>query len=796
MQKLSTILLVVSAAFACSDDDPAQPSKEPQFEGSDNYITAFSLTKDGKTYHAVIADDRITVTVPADVSLDGAALDYEASELTAIQPDPASVTAWDEEWRFLATSYNGTSRAYFYTVERTDLESGGTVLATQADVDAFGDSGVSVVRGNLTIGIPGGETIADLTPLRCIREISGSIIVNDSYAGTDLTGLENVEKAGGVKIGTALVPSAAPALYFISLPGLKETVSDFTVMNDNVQWVQADNLVRIGESLTIGSAAFASVTMPVLETVGTDLILMGTAGKEPAGQAGRLELPALARIGRNMELSGFKALQSITLEKLGEISGDLAFRNMEAFAEASLPSLKRIGGNMELESLGAFAALKLDALERLGGDLLPGKNLPSLTAIELHALTEAGIIGIDYELSSLETVSLPSLTSCAAFDTGYGRPDAGYLTMTTNVRAIDMPSLRTVVGDLRITRNEMTGIGLSALESVGGVLSLSGLQKVTELRFLSNLRDAQGLELKTLTGLTEPVDISGIRLPAGYTLIFESIAAPEINGPAEYDGSLKFMQCAPDTKGFGHVTGSVTYEGAEASFIRDNTCSFAYGRIDGSLTLSPLENLTFDLTELESVGTYLYCDASSGTKKNVTLDAPKLKKVGTQLYLHNSLRCSSITLTSLEEVGTEEGEVKGEPSTYGVMYINAGCCPALELPALEKAGGDVYLYASPGSVAAGSVLTRISAPRLASVAGRLTLGGRTSSTANASVTLTGLDFSSLAAVESLSIQYCKELRNYSKFAGIIPKLSEDTWNVTGCAYNPTWQQMMDGHYTD
>ena len=34
--------------------------------------------------------------------------------------------------------------------------------------------------------------------------------------------------------------------------------------------------------------------------------------------------------------------------------------------------------------------------------------------------------------------------------------------------------------------------------------------------------------------------------------------------------------------------------------------------------------------------------------------------------------------------------------------------------------------------------------------------------------------------------------DFSTFTQVLPRLSEQTWSVTDCSYNPTYQQMLDG----
>ena len=140
---------------ACSEEKTELPW------GSDNYIVSFSLTTGADTYPAVIRDGRITVSIPYNVSLEGAQVSYELCEHASIYPDPATVADWNQEWQFLVSSYdNQNDRTYLYTVERTDIATDGSLtLRTQAEVDAFARSGINTVEGNLTISRVGGIQI-------------------------------------------------------------------------------------------------------------------------------------------------------------------------------------------------------------------------------------------------------------------------------------------------------------------------------------------------------------------------------------------------------------------------------------------------------------------------------------------------------------------------------------------------------------------------------------------------------------------------------------------------------------
>lgn len=102
------ILILAAAVFAfcgCNDKEENQP-----FAGIDNHITSFALTaKDGTVYRAALVGDEIVVSIPRNVSLEGATADYELCEQAILYPDPARITDWDNEHRFRVMAYNQTA---------------------------------------------------------------------------------------------------------------------------------------------------------------------------------------------------------------------------------------------------------------------------------------------------------------------------------------------------------------------------------------------------------------------------------------------------------------------------------------------------------------------------------------------------------------------------------------------------------------------------------------------------------------------------------------------------------------
>ena len=203
MKKVWSLILVTFSLLiaGCSDDD-----KMPA-DADDNFITALTLTKEGKSYDAVIEGNDIVMTVPYTVDLNGATASMVYTPSAKILPNPQTVTDWENEMIFRVTSFNGKENEYTYKVIKSEIESDGdVVLKSQADVDAFAETKVSVIKGNLIIGDNAENTasINNLEALSGIKEITGSLQILNNYKGEALDGL-NITKVGGIQLGTNVV---------------------------------------------------------------------------------------------------------------------------------------------------------------------------------------------------------------------------------------------------------------------------------------------------------------------------------------------------------------------------------------------------------------------------------------------------------------------------------------------------------------------------------------------------------------------------------------------------------------
>lgn len=421
------MLLSLFFLGACDKNDEIIPE-----DADENFITSVVMTVDGKSYTADIADNTVTITVPYTVSLNNAEVEFKYTTSATIIPDPETVTDWDNERTFRVTSYNGDAREYTYKVVKSEIESDGDVeLKTTEEVASFAATKTTVVKGNLIIGSDAeeAEKITDISALASLKEVTGNIVIRNSYNGADLTGLENIVSAGGLQVGSADVASKATELHMISMKALETLSGDISVYNDQVTYVLFEKLATIGGSVMFNAPSLQSFEFPVLTTVGQDLNIQGlNEENKAAGTIATLELPELTSVVGVLSVNNLAKLTSMNFLKLKE-TGGLDFHTVPVMLETiNLPEIETVNGsiimeaNMEAPPTGSFVPQRNDVLLAFGGmDKLTTvkgqikiKNFTALKQLpDWSKITTLGSITLDY----LEDVSGTLLLPNARFET-------------------------------------------------------------------------------------------------------------------------------------------------------------------------------------------------------------------------------------------------------------------------------------------------------------------------------------------------------------------------------------------
>ena len=416
------MLLSLFFLGACDKNDEIIPE-----DADENFITSVVMTVDGKSYTADIADNTVTITVPYTVSLNNAEVEFKYTTSATIIPDPETVTDWDNERTFRVTSYNGDAREYAYKVVKSEIESDGDVeLKTTEEVASFAATKTTVVKGNLIIGSDAeeAEKITDISALASLKEVTGNIVIRNSYNGADLTGLENIVSAGGLQVGSADVASKATELHMISMKALETLSGDISVYNDQVTYVLFEKLATIEGSVMFNASSLQSFEFPVLTTVGQDLNLQGLNEENTAaGSIASLEIPELTSVGGVLSVNNLAKLTSMSFLKLKE-TGGLDFHTVPVMLETiNLPEIETVNGsiimeaNMEAPPTGSFVPQRNDVLQAFGGmdklTTIKGqikiKNFTALKQLpDWSKITTLGSITLDYLEDLSGTLTLPN----------------------------------------------------------------------------------------------------------------------------------------------------------------------------------------------------------------------------------------------------------------------------------------------------------------------------------------------------------------------------------------------------
>lgn len=697
---------------ACSEEKPELPW------GSDNYIVSFSLTTGADTYPAVIRDGRITVSIPYNVSLEGAQVSYELCEHASIYPDPATVADWNQEWQFLVSSYdNQNDRTYLYTVERTDIATDGSLtLRTQAEVDAFARSGINTVEGNLTIGGEDEENpVTNLDGLKNLVSVRCDLTITAAYTGETLAGLENLTACESLRIGSTAHPNET--LRQLSLPALKEVKGALCICGTALQTADFKSLQNVAGHFVLQSDALLQLTADELTSVAGNMTLVGTTADEAKAPCEQMYFPKLQRIDGTLTLSRFDRLSG-----LGTTFGVLTQAGALRYEHLALAN------TFEFPLIGTTGDITVT-------------DCPILRSVLLPALTDAGSLEIT-GCPAIETLSFPK---AERFD--------GDVSLATLPAIKDfgefLPALKAISGDLSI----------DDLPSLEGVLDLSGCT------FSPN--STLDLRLVAATRLTE-------------------LRGGDFGGSLRIDASSLTPQ--PEAMPFG-ITGFKNLDTLRiAGFTHISELSLPTESCD-DLTIENCGSqapFTLSLPNLVEVRGTLLCRNCGKTGEANSASFPRLKNVGRQLSFYvGASSFTALEFPLLETVGNGEPVSDDPADDYALYTMPSGCAGKFILPSLQRVNGNM-LVSTWNTSTDRAVAFRF--PSLQSVAGEISVGH----TAYKNRSVATLDFSALTAAGAIRIGNLSSVTDFSTFTQVLPRLSEQTWSVTDCGYNPTYQQMLDG----
>ncbi len=631
MKKLHIILAAVCCAVllnGCKKDDSSA------FTGQDNYITVFKLkTEDGSLSASVSGDSILIHTVESRI-LDGATAVVTVSENGKINPDPATVSDWDNKHTFVVTSFNGKQKIYQYVVNKEKVEAskkGNFTLTTQIEVNDFATLGVKVLDGNLTIGAGYGvdpampdNPIQSLGVLSSLKEIKGTLTLYNAPQD-DMAGFKNLEKVGTITVSES---SGCPKTFI--LPELKSVLGDIN---------------------------FSDYAASVLTVV---------------------YLPKLIRVEGNLYFDGFRRLASFSVPELQAVLGTLYLHGNGGMGDITsllFPKLKTVGDEIDLYQF-AGETIDMPMLKQSGGLLL--KASPSVKIIDMPTLEQLmGKTSFD-QSSGISEINFPKLLYADDLE----------INGLSNLSKLNMPQLKQAKNLFLGWLARLTNLGsLSALETIEGTLSLQYLTGLTDnFAIPASLTSINELAVANLPGLTElnlkGTGIKGVDITSGGTTPFKLTADDVMEGSLTLSGLFELT-------GMKEIQGNVTLlctasnnpmeQLSNTEKVKGNF-KLTYTGIQGDVTLPALKevggtyiinsNVPVKAPELGAIGGEFSFDLNSSNNIVYELSLPKLKSVGGNFSIYTQkMTTASLTPPVPADALTLEIKMPSLTSINGILKI-------------------------------------------------------------------------------------------------------------------------------
>ena len=393
---------------------------------------------------------------------------------------------------------------------------------------------------------------------------------------------------------------------------------------------------------------------------------------------------------------------------------------------------------------------------------------------------------------NFQSLKLPKLQTAGEIDIFVG----------WKFKTLEIPEISEVNGDLILSaRAETTGyswnrnqtlekiVGLNNLKQVKGTVTISDFSAMPEFPNLSSLSLVGGIYIANLTQLGGSekglIDLSNASFQSFNDVdpFIHIIGAPDklktkedlSNVNIEMDIICYADRCRPEIN-FKKVSDfTCTFDFTNLAANEKNlpiTLEEILGDVDIMVQSSP--NKLIDFSNIKSVEGSL--NLTCTTVKS--LDLSSLEKVGSWFCLQ-SLNGKGLNLDKLQSVNMSRANnsraIVGEDRKKGLFIQSVS---EISLPELESVGG----------LCGFQNYTGLSCPKLKSVSEKLFI--------STAPNCTQVSFPALNSVPNIKIEKNGKLTDFSTFATVIENgsVTDGNWEVTGCKYNPTWQDMKEGRY--
>lgn len=563
-------------------------------------------------------------------------------------------------------------------------------------------------------------------------------------------------------------------------------------------------------------------------------LTIGTDDGEEITSIGKLS--NLKSVSGNLILkNSFKATDLTGLEQVTDLGGLLVGTkdapSTAVLDHVSMPKLTEIGGNISIWN-NNLKWVELKALNKAGGislasELIENIELPDLTEVEADFIVE-GCLEREFNDGStsgynppelkgnLETFSIPNLQKVGGtlgvnfiaplktialtkLETA-GNIDFEYLPMA--FESIDLGSLHIVQGFLKICsvkdvtviggyvtyNTALTALGdFSKLEKVGDILTLTNFGAITEVQFPS-LTQCGGFWLEGLAAtIVFAIPQVNFTAPTAESLATIHIAdcsvLAKLQTPNTLNAKLQIaFSSQQEVPAFENKTSIAEVE-LTSNLIQKDLIFTNWEKVEGNFSLimnSTTYKKEIKLPDMKEIGGYLnisWKQLSPNFKPTVSM--PKLENIGGQLQIIGLV--TGFDFSSLKTVccANEPAYANVSETTPPVGSINIRTQTAgMSFPALTHVGGK-------GLAVQGG--TSLSCPQLTDIDGSLILNSYKGN---------NVEMSKLEKLGGCYFYKSTSLSDFTFFGKFITNgnITEKNWTVTGCAYNPTYQDMKDGKY--
>jgi hypothetical protein len=578
--------------------------KDNLFKGKDNDIASFQLKAGSQYLKAYIQNDSIVVTAPGNLSLTGASAVIVLSERATISPDPGTVTDWTQPHSFVVTSYDGATRTFQYVLQRNVIsKNGNIILMTQADVDTLASMGLTRLNGSLTIGRPDGpDSISSLAGLASITSIAYDLIINPTYTGKDLKGLDNLQTVGSFQIGpdaSTFTQGPLMNLKTISLPKLTEVMANMIINGVGITTLDLPALTKVDLGMQVVFVdSLTTLQLPKLQSVLQSITLQGYF---TTNSLETINFPALANVGGDFYVAQWSSLIAVQLPVLNR-SSSVSIIGESLLTSITAPKLQSTVAGVDFSYNPVLTTLDVSSLQTIGG----GFTIGGAYALDnLNGFKSLSSVGGDFNLSDMQ-----ALTDISGLK--------GLQKVGGNFALQNLP----VLADEDLT-------GFSALKTIGGDLLFLAVPFKNFSGFATTRLQSVSIYGGGVTTIQQ-IDLSGVDI-ATKVLISGVTGGATVKGKDVLNGDLDLESSDVSLSGFKQVNNFTfsyyDYDPAPST----PTKTLALQKVGGDLNITIYGYSALSLPNLASVNGIFNISTGYDIYSLSDIQAPLLTKIGGML---------------------------------------------------------------------------------------------------------------------------------------------------------------------